>query len=99
MRDQRRAQLRKTVRGTDKKPRLVVYRSNKFVYAQLIDDVAGKTLVAVNKATDAVVAGAELAQKALKLKIEKVVFDRAGYRYHGNIKKFADSAREKGLVF
>lgn len=77
--------------------KLSVFRSNKYLYAQLID--GGKTLAAVNKATDPAAAGAEIAEKGLKLKIKEVVFDRRGYRYHGNIKKLADAAREKGLVF
>ncbi len=79
------------------RPRLVIFRSNKYLYAQLLQD--GKTLASVNKASDPVAAGAEIAEKALKLKVKQIVFDRAGYRYHGNIKKFADAAREKGLEF
>lgn len=79
------------------RPRLVVFRSNKYFYAQVTD--GGKTLVSVNKSTDPVVAGKELAQKAAKKKISTVVFDRGSYRYHGNIKKLADAAREGGLKF
>lgn len=99
MRENRRARIRKIIRGTEKCPRLVVFRSNKYVSAQLIDDSKGHTLVSVNKATDSVIVGQEIAEKAMKLKVEKIVFDRAGYRYHGNIKKLADAAREKGLKF
>lgn len=99
MRENRRARIRKIIRGTEKCPRLVVFRSNKYVSAQLIDDSKGHTLASVNKATDSVIAGQEIAEKAMKLKVEKIVFDRAGYRYHGNIKKLADAAREKGLKF
>ncbi|MBI4100085.1 50S ribosomal protein L18 [Candidatus Microgenomates bacterium] len=79
------------------KPRLAVFRSNKFLYAQIID--GGKTLVSVNKQSDPVAAGQEIAKKALERKITTVVFDRAGYRYHGNIKKLADAARAGGLKF
>ena len=98
-RDQRRRAMRHTIKGTDKRPRLVVFRSNKYLHAQLIDDAKGNTLASVNKSTDAVVAGKEMAKKALDVKIKEIVFDRAGYRYHGNIKKFADAAREGGLKF
>ncbi len=79
------------------RPRLVIFRSNKYFYAQIVD--GGKTLVSVNKATDPVAAGSELAKLAVKKKITTVVFDRNGYRYHGNIKKLADAAREGGLKF
>lgn len=99
MRDQRRAKIRQTIKGTAKRPRLVVFRSNRYLSAQLIDDTKGGTLVAVNKATDAMLAGSELAEKAGKLKIKEVVFDRAGYKYHGQIKNLAESARKAGLVF
>ncbi len=79
------------------RPRLVVFRSNKYLYVQLID--GGKTLASVDKAIDPVAAGSEIAEKALKLKVKQVVFDRGDNRYHGNIKKLADAAREKGLGF
>lgn len=98
-RENRRAKIKKTIRGTDKHPRLVVFRSNRFVYGQIINDKLGTTLVSVNKSTDAETAGKEIAEKALKQKISSVVFDRAGYKYHGNIKKFADAARAAGLKF
>lgn len=98
-RDQRRAKIKRTVKGTADKPRLVVFRSNRYIYGQLIDDTKGQTVVSVNKMTDVTNAGKELAEKALKLKIKKVVFDRAGYKYHGNVKKLADATREGGLEF
>lgn len=98
-RDNRRAKIRKTIRGTGVCPRLVVFRSNKFIYAQLIDDVKGETVASVDKLSDPVEAGKKLTEKASKLKITTVVFDRAGYKYHGNIKKLADAARESGLKF
>ncbi|MCL4397810.1 50S ribosomal protein L18 [Patescibacteria group bacterium] len=98
-RDNRRARIKKTIRGTKETPRLVVFRSNRYIYGQLINDATGQTLVSVDKITDAAVAGKELAEKASKLKVKNVVFDRAGYKYHGNVKKFAEAAREAGLVF
>jgi len=98
-RDQRRAKIKKTIRGTVDRPRLVVFKSNRFFYGQLIDDVEGVTLASVNKIEDAGEAGKKIAEEAKKAKIDAVVFDRAGYSYHGNIKKFADSAREGGLKF
>jgi large subunit ribosomal protein L18 len=87
-----------------------VFRSNKQIYAQLVDDVNGVTLAAAssfknkavsekNKSEQAAVVGKEVAEKALKAGIEKVVFDRNGYLYHGRVKSLADSAREGGLKF
>lgn len=95
-RDQRRAKIRKTIRGTADCPRLVVFKSNRFFYAQLIDDDKRQTLVSVNKMTDPVEAGKKLAEQ---IKVKEIVFDRAGYRYHGNVKKFADAVRESGIKF
>ncbi|MEK7127477.1 MAG: 50S ribosomal protein L18 [Patescibacteria group bacterium] len=82
-----------------KRIRLAVFRSNKYLYCQAIDDVKGVTVASVNKSTDPVKAGQEIAKKLLELKIKKVVFDRATYRYHGNIKKLAEAARTAGLEF
>lgn len=98
-RDSRRAKTRETIRGTAGIPRLLVFRSNKYFYAQLVDDAAGKTMVSVDRVAGAEEAGKKLAEKAVKAKISTVIFDRAGYRYHGNIKKLADAAREGGLKF
>ena len=98
-RETRRAKIKKTIRGTEKRPRLVVFRSNRFLYVQLVDDSKGKTLVSIDKIGDPTEAGKKLAEKAVKSKISAVVFDRAGYKYHGNIKKLADAAREAGLKF
>ena len=81
------------------KPRLVVFRSNRYLSAQIVDDSKGQTLVSVEKMTDPAEAGKALAKKALTKKISTIVFDRNGYQYHGNIKKLADAAREGGLVF
>ena len=102
--------IRKRVSGTSKVPRLSVFRSNKQIYAQLIDDINGVTLASAssfkNKAVEskskseqAAVIGKEVAEKALKVGIESVVFDRNGYLYHGRVKSLADSAREGGLKF
>ena len=102
--------IRKKVFGTTERPRLSVYRSNKGIYAQVIDDVEGKTLAASsslnNKATEgktkseaAQVVGKELAEKAKKAGVETVVFDRNGYQYHGRVKSLAEAAREGGLKF
>jgi large subunit ribosomal protein L18 len=95
------------VRGSENYPRLVVYRSNKYIYGQIIDDQNGKVLVAMSekelkdvkgtKTERASLVGKELASKAKKNKINKVRFDRAGYRYHGRVKAVADGAREGGL--
>lgn len=106
-----RNRIRKTISGTPANPRLSVYRSNKEIYAQLIDDVSGKTICAcssrekeiitaeVTKKDIATLVGKTLAEKAVKLGVSKVSFDRAGYLYHGRVKSLADGAREGGLKF
>jgi large subunit ribosomal protein L18 len=94
----RHKRIRARISGTDLRPRLSVFRSNRSFYIQLIDDVKGNTLASVSS-TDPEKAGTELAKKAKALKIEKVVFDRGGYLYTGSIKVLADSARKGGLVF
>jgi len=102
--------IRKRISGTSKVPRLSVFRSNKQIYAQLIDDINGVTLASAssyknksvakkNKSEQAAVIGKEVAEKAIKAGIESVVFDRNGYLYHGRVKSLADSAREGGLKF
>ncbi|MFQ5798952.1 MAG: 50S ribosomal protein L18 [Bacteroidota bacterium] len=106
--------IRKIVAGTSDRPRLTIYRSLKHIYAQIVDDSVGNTLVAAStrskelrdklKATKSPVSasklvGVSLAQKALERNIDKVVFDRNGYRYHGSVKALADGAREGGLKF
>lgn len=105
------ARIRKTLRGTPKRPRLAVYFSNTNVYAQLIDDDAGRTIVSAstkeigfeggskaNIAT-ATQVGRVVAERALAQNITEVVFDRGGFIYHGKVKALADAAREKGLKF
>ena len=102
--------VRKKVNGTAERPRLNVFRSAKHMYAQLVDDVTGKTLVEAStqsmkmksksgnvEAAKAV--GTEIAKKAAAKKIENAVFDRNGYLYHGRVKALAESAREAGLKF
>jgi large subunit ribosomal protein L18 len=127
--NRRHQRVRAKIKGATEKPRLSVFRSNKQIYAQLIDDVNGNTLIAANtreiiknqklekedktqdkkkknikdklggKITKAYEVGKIIAQKALKKKIEQVVFDRGGYKYHGRVKAVADGARDGGLKF
>ena len=103
--------VRKIVSGTADRPRLSVFRSNKQIYAQLIDDLQGTTLLAVSsklkdieksegtKSEKAALVGKLIAEKALAAGITNVVFDRGGYLYHGRVKQLADAAREGGLKF
>ena len=104
--------IRKKISGTNDTPRMTVFRSNKGIYVQLIDDQAGKTLVAVssrlkevsekkdvNKIEQAKLVGKLIAEKAIEKGINNVVFDRNGYLYHGRVKSLADAAREGGLKF
>lgn len=104
----RHARIRKNLSGTSATPRLNVFRSNTNIYAQIIDDEEGKTLVSAssldmklkgNNIETAKKVGAEIAARALKAKITEVVFDRGGYQYHGRVKALADAAREAGLKF
>ena len=105
----RRRRVRAKVRGTAERPRLSVFRSNRGIQAQVIDDVAGRTLAAVNWTEDdlkslksmdqAKRAGELLAERAKAAGVESVVFDRGGYRYHGRVKALAEGAREGGLRF
>ena len=105
----RRRRVRAKVRGSAERPRLSVFRSNKGVQAQVIDDVAGHTLAGVSwteaelkslsSMEQAKRAGELLAERAKAAGVETVVFDRGGYRYHGRVKALADGARENGLTF
>lgn len=100
--------MRKSIgRGTSERPRLSVFRSNKHIYAQLINDVDGKTIAAVSTETSSAkgtrterarVVGESIAQAAKKEGITRVLFDRGSYLYHGRVKALAEGAREKGLV-
>ena len=112
-RTRRRLRIRQRVVGTPERPRLCVYRSLKHIYAQLIDDTAGRVLAGAsslspeakskgatgNNVASARIVGQMLAEKATAAGFEKVVFDRGGYLYHGRVKALADGAREKGLKF
>jgi len=104
----RHKRIRAKAMGTKEKPRLSVFRSNKHIFLQLIDDKAGKTLVSASdeknkkkstKTELAKEAGKKLAEAAKEKKIKKVVFDRGGYKYHGRVKAAAEGAREGGLQF
>ena len=111
----RRARIKQRIRsrisGTTEVPRMSVFRSNKQIYAQIVDDVTGKTLLSasskekeiadqkVNKIDQAKLVGKSIAGKAKEKGIETVVFDRNGYLYHGRVKSLADAARENGLKF
>jgi len=106
LRKRRHARVRALVKGTAERPRLAVYRSNRFVSAQLIDDAAGKTIAASHgrefkgsQSIQAVAVGAAIAKQAQALGLKAIVFDRGGYRYIGQVKALADAAREGGLAF
>lgn len=107
MRTQRHKRLRAKISGTVTRPRLAIFRSNTAVYAQIIDDVAGKTLAAADSRKEkagtqtekAKVVGADIAKKAQAAKITEVVFDRGGFKYQGIVAALADAAREAGLKF
>jgi large subunit ribosomal protein L18 len=106
----RKSRIRKKVNGTAERPRLVVFRSNKHIYAQIIDDLAGATLASASTLAlegenirltidNAKLVGKKVAEEAIKKSITSVVFDRNGFVYHGRIKAVADGAREGGLNF
>jgi large subunit ribosomal protein L18 len=111
LRYRRHVRVRRKVSGTAERPRLVVYRSLKHMYAQLVNDETGATIVGVSDVSEGLQAdgagkvgrakgtGKLLAEKAKAAGIRKVVFDRAGYRYHGRVEAVADGAREGGLEF
>jgi large subunit ribosomal protein L18 len=105
---------RQKLRGTAERPRLAVFKSLRFIYAQVIDDVAGRTLVQASSQEDKVAKGAEgsaktksaaravgeaIAERALEKGVKQVVFDRGGYVYHGRVREVAEGARAKGLEF
>jgi large subunit ribosomal protein L18 len=109
-RDRRHARVRKTLRGSVGRPRLAVYRSNRYIYAQVIDDGAGRTVAAASSQEvglrdktltldTAGEVGKLLAERARAAGIGSVVFDRGGYKFHGRVKALADAAREAGLEF
>ncbi len=113
-RERRHLRIRKKIKGTAERPRLVVFRSNKHIYAQIVDDVGGRTIAGAcgsakmiaekikedkERFAESRAVGEILAERAIKKGINRVVFDRAGYRYHGRIKALADAARKAGLEF
>jgi large subunit ribosomal protein L18 len=110
-RRKRHDRIRLRLEGTESRPRLAVFRSNTHIYAQIIDDASGRTLAAAStlekelrgsgstKTEEAAVVGRLVAERAKTAGVERVVFDRAGFRYHGRIKSLADAAREAGLDF
>ena len=110
-RHKRHARIRLRVEGSGPRPRLAVFRSLNHIYAQVIDDASGRTLAAAStvekelrgskqtKTEEAAAIGRLLAERAKSAGVERVVFDRAGFRYHGRIKSLADAAREAGLEF
>ena len=110
-RRKRHQRIRLHLAGTDGRPRLAVFRSLNHIYAQVIDDASGRTLAAAStvekelrgststKSEEAAVVGRLIAERARAAGVERVVFDRAGFRYHGRIKSLADAAREAGLDF
>lgn len=109
----RKRSIRKRITGTGGRPRLSVYRSNKHIYAQVIDDVTGKTLASASSQSEAVrgatdgkkkrevaeLVGQAIASACKEIQVETVVFDRNGFIYHGRVKAVAEGAREGGLVF
>jgi large subunit ribosomal protein L18 len=111
LKDRRKKRVRKKVSGTGARPRLSVFRSNRHIYAQVIDDVSGRTLVAASsmeksletagkkKAEQASEVGKAIAARAREAGVEAVVFDRGGNLYHGRVKALAEGAREAGLRF
>ncbi|TFD99358.1 MULTISPECIES: 50S ribosomal protein L18 [Jeotgalibacillus] len=111
VRKKRHARVRTTITGTEQRPRLNVYRSNKHIYAQLIDDVNGVTLASAStkdkelglesggNVEAATKVGEAIAKRAAEKGMKSVVFDRGGYLYHGRVKALADAARENGLEF
>lgn len=106
LRDRRHARVRATISGTATRPRLAIYRSNKFVSAQVIDDTKGTTLAQAHgrefkgaQSLQAAAVGKAIAERAKALGIDTIVFDRGGYSYAAQVKKLADAAREGGLTF
>jgi large subunit ribosomal protein L18 len=113
-RQRRHLRIRKKVRGDSGRPRLAVFRSNRHIYAQIVDDIAGETVIGVCGSSKAIAekikddserfaesraVGEEIAKRALEKGIAKIVFDRAGYRYHGRVKALAEAVRKAGLEF
>jgi len=112
-RQKRKIRTRNIQMGTAKRPRLIVFRSNKYIYAQLIDDYAKSTIVGISekdiikadktekisKTEKAKLVGIKIAEISLKKNIKEIIFDRNGYKFHGRVKSFANGAKEGGLIF
>jgi large subunit ribosomal protein L18 len=109
-REQRKLHVRKTLSGTPEKPRMTVYKSNRYMYIQVIDDVAGTTLASVSTLEESCKGikrnlegagklGEEIGKRLKEKSVAKVVFDRNGYKYHGIVKAIADGARKAGITF
>lgn len=107
-RTRRKVRIRRKVHGTAVRPRLTVFRSSKYIYAQVIDDTEGRTIASAssakatvegNKLDAAKAVGDRVAKACLEKGVEQVVFDRSGYQYHGRVRALAESAREAGLKF
>ena len=109
-RARRKHRVRRKISGTPQRPRLTVYRSNRYIYAQVIDDAAGRTIVSASSqesdlrdsrlnAETAAQVGSLVGERAKEAGVSTVVFDRSGYKFHGRIKALADAAREAGLEF
>lgn len=113
LRNRRKARIKSKITSTADKPRLCVFRSNKYIYSQIIDDTKGETIASscdckvkkadhkkyTGKTAKAYEAGMEIGKKALEKNIKRVIFDRNGYKYHGRLKALAEGAREAGLQF
>ena len=97
-RDQRKKRIRAKIFGTAECPRVVVFRSNRYLYLQAVDDTKGATMAAASELKDKNMAKS-FAKKLKLKKIKKIVFDRAGYKYHGHVKKIAEELRQQGLEF
>jgi large subunit ribosomal protein L18 len=109
-REQRKLHVRKTLSGTPEKPRMTVFKSNKYLYVQVVDDVAGATLASASSLEEslkgfkrnldgAAKLGEEIGKRLKEKNVAKVVFDRNGYKYHGIVKAIADGARKSGITF
>lgn len=100
IRERRKMRVRAKIKGTSEKPRLSIFKSNHYIYAQLIDDSIGKTLVSASKISSkdaSALLGENIGKKAAEKEIKNAVFDRGDYKYHGRVKVIADAARKAGL--
>lgn len=98
-RDKRHKRIRTKIKGTPNRPRVVIFRSNRFIYLQAVDDTKGKIVASSSNLKSRVNPANNLAKKLIKEKIKKIVFDRGGYQYHGKVKQIAENLRKAGLEF